>query len=278
MSATIELLNAEVQRKLKLESMVSSLNGDQKAAKIILQATQESPELPIYQHRSRLVIALYVGLAVRGLLMAPGALFCTTACVMMVLLVELYGGILHIVLDNPDYINMPVIGRGCLEFQWHHLIRQDIATKPLLDVWGDLNVLMFSHLAMFVLTLGLSDPRAQFVWACLVFLAYWGQFSHRQAHMSATKKPPAWVAFMQRNRMLLAPAKHRRHHETFDCEYPILSGFSSPVLEFLGPLFTRLGLTHAWLVGFVVFSLGLVYIGTSLTCLVADRIEALLVF
>lgn len=274
MSATLELLNAEVQRKLKLENMVLALNGDTKAANIILKATPS--ELPMYPARSRIPIACFALLAARGLLMAPSVLFCATSCVLMVVIIEFYGAILHIVLDTPEYINLPLIGRGCLEFQWHHLIRQDIATKPFLDVCGDLTVIMTVHLAMMALTFGLSDPKAQFVWGCLVFLAYWGQFSHRQAHMSATKKPSSWVAFCQRHGLLLAPAAHRRHHETYDCEFPILSGFSSPLLEVLVKGCRKAGLAHIWLVLFVGLSFGLTAMCTALACVVSDKLEALL--
>ena len=271
--SSIELLNAEVIRKMKLDTMVPALAGDAKAAKIILEATKASPELPIYQHRSRLIIAVYIAIALRGLLMAPSVIFCLTAMVLMVVLVEFYGGVLHIVLDNPDYINLPLIGRGCLEFQWHHLIRQDIATKPFLDVCGDLNVLMFTHLCVLGLTLGFTDPEAQFVWACLVFLAYWGQFSHRQAHMPGTNTP-SWISWAQAHGLLLAPPRHRRHHESYDCEYPILSGFAAPLLEALDPAFRAL--RHAWLVTFVCYSLGLVWIGTMLTSNVAAAVTSVL--
>lgn len=35
---------------------------------------------------------------------------------------DLFSGILHIVLDNPSFIKMPILCDPCLEFQWHHHI------------------------------------------------------------------------------------------------------------------------------------------------------------
>lgn len=35
---------------------------------------------------------------------------------------DLFSGVLHVNLDNPDFINFPVLHEPCLEFQWHHHI------------------------------------------------------------------------------------------------------------------------------------------------------------
>merc|ERR1719376_1154381 len=53
---------------------------------------------------------------------------------------DLYSGILHVVLDEPANISLPLIGQPCLEFQWHHFIPSDIAREHFLDVAGDLNI------------------------------------------------------------------------------------------------------------------------------------------
>ena len=35
---------------------------------------------------------------------------------------DFFSGILHVVLDNPQFIKVPILSEPCLEFQWHHHI------------------------------------------------------------------------------------------------------------------------------------------------------------
>jgi hypothetical protein len=52
--------------------------------------------------------------------------------VFMYLWVDMYGGILHVVLDTPEFIPLPVLGEPCLEFQWHHLLPHGAAAVHIL--------------------------------------------------------------------------------------------------------------------------------------------------
>jgi hypothetical protein len=56
--------------------------------------------------------------------------------------IDFYSGVLHVALDNPRFVRLPLIGVPCVEFHWHRSFPYDISTRRLLDVWGDLNVLL----------------------------------------------------------------------------------------------------------------------------------------
>lgn len=56
-----------------------------------------------------------------GLLTAPNLAFLLGAMVFTNLYVEFYGAVLHVVLDNPNFLTLPLIGEACLEFQVRQL-------------------------------------------------------------------------------------------------------------------------------------------------------------
>ena len=64
---------------------------------------------------------------------------------------DFLSGVLHMVLDNPEFINFPIIDDSCLEFQWHHRIPTDIISKSFLQVCGDLNMIMIMLLGFYLL-------------------------------------------------------------------------------------------------------------------------------
>ncbi len=114
----------------------------------------------------------------------------------------------------------------CLEFQWHHLLPHEITTRTYQHIAADLNGIVgieFGvHLAAFN---GLEDPRLRCLVCAGVAMAYLGQWAHRQAHFPTAQRHPV-AAFMQRCGLLVPPEMHRRHHQTFDEGFPILSGLS----------------------------------------------------
>ena len=48
---------------------------------------------------------------------APSVAYAAACLVIMFFAVDFYGAVLHVVLDHPAFVNYPIIGDGCLEFQ-----------------------------------------------------------------------------------------------------------------------------------------------------------------
>merc|ERR1712125_183636 len=99
---------------------------------------------PVYQMRCAAMVYFYA--LATGILIACGiakiSLLATAMSVAIMFLGYLYSGVLHVVLDHPDNISLPVLGQPCLEFQWHHAIPDDLVRKDFVDVCGDLNTVV----------------------------------------------------------------------------------------------------------------------------------------
>lgn len=96
----------------------------------------------VYERRFEPFVFLVLATCVYGIAQAPNTLALLATFVVMYFYIDFYSGVLHVVLDNPRFVRLPVIGVPCVEFQWHHTFAYDISTRRLLDVWGDLNVLL----------------------------------------------------------------------------------------------------------------------------------------
>ena len=88
----------------------------------------------VYQERSHLAVYFYFAVIVGCLWMAPSPAFLALSLALMMLHMDLYGAVLHVVLDHAPFIDLPIISPGCLEFQWHHAIPRDIVSKPFVEV------------------------------------------------------------------------------------------------------------------------------------------------
>ena len=55
---------------------------------------------------------------------------------------------------------------------------------------------------------------------------------HKWSHL---EDPPAWVALLQRTRLILSPVQHEVHHTPpFDRYYCITTGWMNPPLDWIG--------------------------------------------
>jgi hypothetical protein len=79
---------------------------------------------PVYVKRNAFLVYFYTVVAVTILAIgvAQQPLWVSAACLVMSFLgYDIYSGVLHVVLDHPDNIKLPVLGQPCLEFQWQVL-------------------------------------------------------------------------------------------------------------------------------------------------------------
>ena len=82
------------------------------------------------------------------------------------------------------------------------------------------------------------------VWVVLLTLAHFVQSSHflahQRVHLGRSSLPP-FVAKLQDAGLLLHPDVHRRHHETFDCNFCIFNGWANPIVNAGFRLAKRIG-------------------------------------
>ncbi len=146
----IDKLNAIVRKR------VYDMGGDgiePEAVKAVKGGAQ------VYHRRTRALVYGVGVLAVAMLAGAPSAAFAAAALAAMWIVTDVYGAVLHVVLDTPEFINAPIVsavigegaevwggrrptlppadarltpprhtcaacprfaGPACLEFQWHH--------------------------------------------------------------------------------------------------------------------------------------------------------------
>jgi hypothetical protein len=144
----------------------------------------------------------------------------------MFIYADFKGGVVHVVLDEPENINLPLLGPGALEFQMHHAIPRDNVIKPYIQMLGDLNTIVVICCSL-VIFLGHTDPLAMGLLSSIILFSYVGQYAHRASHMSK-KMRPQWVQTLQRWHILLPPGDHAKHHKTYDDNFPILNGWTAP--------------------------------------------------
>lgn len=214
---------------------IESLNAQ---VKEILATGRKGPEIDavrkgavVYKHRSRLAV---YGLTILSTYWFISGLLFLDPIVSLLMIAffwvycDFYSGVLHIVLDNPNNINLPVVGPGALEFQFHHLIPHDIAQKPFVEVCGDLNVPALIPCAL--LSLIPYAPFLRYIYSLKLFYAYYGQYSHRMAHTPAGKRPD-WVKQLQKYGFLITSPDHWLHHSTFTENFTINTGICNQILN-----------------------------------------------
>jgi len=158
---------------------------------------------------------------------------------------DIYGGIVHIVLDHTDviYYRIPDLWRPALEFQWHHWIPHDIVDKPFMCVLGDLNRAVTLNVVA-VLTsayfYSFDDPIYHYCFACKLLMAYVGQLSHRMAHSTSKERP--WFA-RQLEFLLIEKVEHQKHHKDHGKNFSILAGLFNPLLNSVVDI---IGLKTVW--------------------------------
>lgn len=130
----IEKLCSIVAKKTE-EGLLAASKANEEPAPEFVCAARKMTVLrsgsPVYVRRYGFMVFVYC--AVATAMIAQGvahtsvgmALLCAA---MMFFMYDIYSGVLHVVLDCQDNLNLPLIGQACLEFQWHH----HISGEPLL--------------------------------------------------------------------------------------------------------------------------------------------------
>jgi hypothetical protein len=177
-----------------------------------------------------------------------------TSALIMFIWYDFYSGILHIVLDEPSFIKLPLIGEACLEFQWHHHNPTDLASKSFLEVCGDLNLvitlLVFLYLVPYC-GFTYRTPLACCLVSFKMAMAYFGQLCHCMSHTPLNHRPH-WVNVLQDAGLMISPKEHGKHHQTYDDNFCIGCGLCNKLLSWSLKNITNN--KWVWLVTFLVIS------------------------
>jgi len=253
----IDRLNAIVQQKTRELVEESSKTGEPLSPEVL--AVVNNPNNRVYKERYVFLPVFYFTLSTCFILFgnAPGMGVQHPLTILFCFLFEyfwydLFSGVLHVNLDNPEFIGFPVLHEPCLEFQWHHHIPMDLTVKSYLETCGDLNVVV-GILFGYFLIIGMCFKMNP-TYLCLIgwklVMAYFGQLCHCMSHMPLPYVP-TWIRTLQRWGVMLSAKEHQAHHKSYDSNFCIGSGIANPLVAYL-----RTVTTNKWIwVGIFVFML-----------------------
>lgn len=149
------------------------------------------------------------------------------------LLVDVLSGVVHWALDTYGSPQTPLIGPVIGDFRHHHVDQSAILDKGFLECCGGAAVPALGVLALLDLAVWWTGSVV-LLGVGIVFISgsVLTNYIHRHAHHPA---PTPVMRALQRLRLVLPPAEHRRHHRGDHRRgYGITNGWSNPLLERLG--------------------------------------------
>ena len=134
-SVTKQSLREKTARAALAVTEEPGIDGlNERVAKIVALAAEVGPErakveetalaavrdkgAQVYKHRAKWLVVFYSVVCAYWLTQVPSAGYLVACLALWVVFMDFYGAVLHVVLDTPEFIWMPAIGEGALEFQW----------------------------------------------------------------------------------------------------------------------------------------------------------------
>jgi len=261
-TALIDKLNEAVERKTGIAVKKAKENGTELGPAFAILSRNMSPGgvwagAPVYVRRGGPVwiTVLVLSFLATHLLYSMyqiGISYSLLCMIISYFWYDLFSGIIHVVLDEPSNISLPIMGQPALEFQWHHYIPTDIVRKDFIDVVGDLNVLslILGSFHFFYSTNCGTCALASTLGHLKLAMGYFGQYSHRSAHDPKIGSKPVGN-FLQRYGFMISVRAHKEHHQPPHEEDFCLIGIMNPVITKMRKFTTH---PMAWLVGFLFVS------------------------
>lgn len=152
------------------------------------------------------------------------------------LLADFMSGLVHFLGDSFGTVRTPIFGPTFIfPFREHHVDPEDITRHGFIETNGhnclvSLPVMMVMHYLLF--STAIASVAGSIALATGFFLIL-GVFATNQFHKWAhTKRPPAFIAFLQKYRLILSPKHHQVHHTSpFERYYCITTGWLNMALE-----------------------------------------------
>jgi len=222
---------------------------------------------PIYKKRYAWIVLLLSMLSIHGIystlvnsVVSLPTFFFTM--MIMLFLVDLQTGILHFALDNPLSFQYPVLSQPCLEFQWHHIIPYDVGDRKVVDILGDLNVIMvIAYVNITACGLYFNDPIFDLLRSLQIGLTYFAIYCHRLAH-SRAKSNDFLTKFCHSHHKV----HHLPPHDKNYCLIGLADVLVAPMSKYF-PLFLGEKLSYFL---FVLIMLGLLFIHPIIAQIVSN--------
>jgi hypothetical protein len=165
------------------------------------------------------------------------------------LIADFVSGAVHWLADNFGHEKMPIVGPNLIRpFREHHVDPRAITRHDFIETNGNNCLVCWPWLVGFYFFLppGESLLALAFISTWLVFNV--GIFMTNQFHKwSHLEQVPAWIATLQRWRLVLSPDHHDIHHTApFEKYYCITTGWLNPLLCDRLRFFQRLETMIRW--------------------------------
>lgn len=151
-----------------------------------------------------------------------------------VLYVDVLSGLLHIVLDNPSFTTLPLLGAGAIGFQRHHHHPAGITVHHLANFLQEHLAGMAAALATGLVparwSAGGNTGYLRLFMLEVLVLSCAMMAAHRWSHTQADELSPLVVA-LQQNGMLISHVQHSLHHVDYNCNFAIFTGWCNPLLN-----------------------------------------------
>lgn len=133
------------------------------------------------------------------------------------------------------YHTSSVFQRMCFEFQKHHQFPSHIVRKSMVEV--STTIVSFTWMLQCLLLMcfysNVVSSRFFFVASTVTLCGSVSQLTHQSAHDIECQS--LFVYYLRKSRLIITPEHHHIHHQTYDSHFPILSGWSTPLLNQISP-------------------------------------------
>jgi hypothetical protein len=205
---------AELNAKVKIITAkeVDQAESEKKKPELFVKYAAQGSQ--VYPDRFLFLVPTFSAIALYLILQAPSLLSVIIGAFLMYFYYDFYSGLVHVNLDDTRNLSgwkSIILFQGCLEFQWHHAIPQDITSKTFIECCADLNIIIAISAAVNCIVMGHTTGITAALTGLKLLFAYFGQHCHRSSHTSKTKRP-AYVNALQNAGVMLDQVKHNGHH------------------------------------------------------------------
>ena len=151
-----------------------------------------------------------------------------------VVYVDVLSGFLHIVLDNPSFTKLPLLGAGAVGFQRHHHHPAGITIHNIFNFVqehiGGMCGVLFTGLVPARWSAGANTNLLRIFLLEVIVLSCFMMASHRWSHTQESRLSPL-VVQLQQSGLLLSHLDHSLHHVDYNCNFAIFTGWCNPFLN-----------------------------------------------
>jgi len=138
-----------------------------------------------------------------------------------------------------EYAQSSLFQRICFEFQKHHEFPQRIVQKSSIEVTS--TIASFTWIIQTILFIfyyySMINPPVFMISSLIVLFSTLSQLSHQSSH--DRRNPSTLLYYLRTCGLVITPEYHRIHHTTYDSHFPIITGWSYPVVNGIYTLFYK---------------------------------------